>query len=332
MHFEKRLIMSMMMGFLVPGCASVETQLPRPDIKLLAKESGRQGQQAFVRYLDMLERLDRISAQVLGANVDLCKKINPDIGVTIHSKKSYPKHLRKVAEKHIGAGDTPVVLLVRKDGPADKAGLRPGDVLVDENNEPVWFLAKSTKEQFEQTGELRKRANNALGYEIAKPDKAIVCGYPVKLKLSTAINAYANGKSIAVTTGMMDFADRDEELALVVGHELAHNTMRHVPKSIRNLILSGFAARTTRPFESEADYVGMYYLARAGFELEGVEAFWRRIGVISPKSIVRAKSHPVTPVRLLSIRVAAEEIQRKKEAGAPLVPNYLKDLEGRNGS
>jgi Zn-dependent protease with chaperone function len=313
------------------GCASVETRLPQPDIRLLAKESSAQEQAAFIRYLDMMERLDRISAQVLHANADLCEKTVPDIGVRTHSKKSYPKHLRAAAAKHMGAGDKPSVVLVRQDSAAARAGLRFGDVLLDDDNSPTAFLDKKNKERIEQTGEIRKRTNNTVGYEILTPQASSVCGYPVKLKFSTAINAYANGKSITVTTGMMEFAEQDEELALVVGHELAHNTMRHVPKSIRNLLLSGFATRTTRPFESEADYVGMYYLARAGFELEGVENFWRRLGVISPKSIVRAKTHPVSPARLLSIRATANEIEQKKLSGTALMPNYLKDRKDKNG-
>lgn len=309
------------------GCASVETRLPRPDIRILAQESIAQEQQAFVRYLNMLERLDKISARVLQANSELCEKTALDIGVKTHSKKAYPKHLRRTAEKHIGAGDTPTVLLVRKDGAAEKVGLAVGDVLVDEAGNPVAFPDKKNKAHFQNTGEIRRRADNVSGHEVLSPKSEIICGYPVGLKFSTAINAYANGKSITVTTGMMEFADRDEELALVVGHELAHNTMHHVPKSIRNLLLSGFATRTTRPFESEADYVGMYYLARAEFALDGVEDFWRRLGVISPKNIVRAKTHPVTPARLLTIRAAAAEIAAKKQSGAALVPNYLEDKD-----
>jgi len=123
----------------------------------------------------------------------------------------------------------------------------------------------------------------------------------------------------------MEFANRDEELALVVGHELAHNTMGHIRKSIQNyILLSGFATRYTRPFESEADYVGLYYMARAEYSMDGVEKFWRRLGVKNPKSIVRAKTHPITPGRLLSIRAAAEEIQSKKQEGTDLIPNYIK--------
>ena len=314
------------------GCASVETRLPQPDTRLLATESGVQEQAAFVRYLDMLDRLDRISARVLQANAELCEKTVPDIGVKTHTTKSYPKHLRDSAARYIGAGETPSILLVREGSVGDVAGLTVGDVLVDADGDPSHFPSKPVVEMLTQSGEIRKRVANDNGYETLAPAPSTSCGYPVNLKFSTAINAYANGKAITVTTGMMEFTERDEELALIVGHELAHNTMRHVPKSIRNLLLSGFATRTTRLFESEADYVGLYYMARAGFELDGVEDFWRRLGVISPKAIVRAKTHPMTPDRLLSIRASAQEIKDKIESGETLVPNYLNDKDDADGS
>ena len=85
--------------------------------------------------------------------------------------------------------------------------------------------------------------------------------------------------------------------------------------------------RTIRPFEAEADYVGLYYMARTGYKIEGVETFWRRLGISNPKSIVHAKTHPMTPERHLSIRATTLEIDLKVESGEPLIPNYLEGKE-----
>ena len=156
------------------GCASVETKLPKPDIRLLAQESSTQEQQAFVRYLDMLERLDRVSAQVLQANSDLCEKTASDIGAIMHSEKSYPKHLRSAAQRHIGATSKPSILMVRKDSPASRAGLKAGDVLVDEKGDPVSFGAKQSVKEFEQTGKVRRRASNAEGYETLNLELSLI--------------------------------------------------------------------------------------------------------------------------------------------------------------
>lgn len=44
-------------------------------------------------------------------------------------------------------------------------------------------------------------------------------------------DAYADGKAVYVTTGMLRFATTDLELQTVVAHELAHHTERHMDKT-----------------------------------------------------------------------------------------------------
>ena len=128
-----------------------------------------------------------------------------------------------------------------------------------------------------------------------------------------------------MTSGMMDFTKSDNELALIVGHELAHNTMGHIRKSVTNYIVSLGGTRYTRPFESEADYVGLYYLTRAGYSPQGVESFWQRLSTVAPKSINRAKTHPTFPDRYLRIQAARDEILAKQNVGATLIPNFISE-------
>ena len=77
-------------------------------------------------------------------------------------------------------------------------------------------------------------------------------------------------------------------------------------------------------FEAEADYVGMYYLARAGYSTSGVEDVWRKMAVEAPEAIFIKTDHPVTPQRFLAIEAASREIEDKRAKGEPLVPNQLK--------
>ncbi|MCF6220375.1 MAG: M48 family metallopeptidase [Robiginitomaculum sp.] len=316
-----RALMVFCVGLVLTACATVETRLPVPSASQLELEATNQETEAFARYLKMRERLDKISAPVLAANAELCTKTRADFGIVTHTKKSYPKHLRDAAARRLAVGDTHTVLLVRRGSAAHKAGIKRGDVLIGDKGKPVSTYDKSLK----SADSLHiRRAGKDINVSL-NADPA--CDYAVVLRMSGAVNAYANGRAVIVTTAMMDFAVSDDELALIVGHELAHNTMRHVPKAVWNTIISGLATRTTRPFESEADYVGLYYMARAGYNLDGVEDFWRRLGVQYPKSIVREKTHPVTPRRLLAIRMAVAEVEAKRAAGAELVPNYLPGKE-----
>ncbi len=307
----------MIAGILLNACAHVETRLPVPTATHLASETANQEQQAFARYGKQLERLDRISAKILQANADICEKTWQDFGVRTHVAKSYPKHLRPAAERQLGARKSPSVLMVRS-----HMGILKSDIILGHNDKPLGAHSKILQASFTD-GPARLKIRRGESTVLVDVEANLACDYPVNLRMSGAVNAYATGKSIIVTTAMMDFAKTDEQLALVVGHELAHNTMAHIRKTIQNMILSGFATRTTRPFEAEADYVGLYYMARSGYALSGVEDFWRALGVKNPKSIVRAKTHPVTPSRLLSIRMAAQEIKDKQLHGEKLMPNML---------
>jgi len=73
-------------------------------------------------------------------------------------------------------------------------------------------------------------------------------------------------------------------------------------------------------FEREADYVGAYYAARAGYDLAGAEEFWRSYSLESPDSIRLATTHPVTPVRFVQIQKVVAEIADKQRRNEPLIP------------
>ena len=97
--------------------------------------------------------------------------------------------------------------------------------------------------------------------------------------------------------------------------------MSHVRKAITNYALSLGGTRYTRPFESEADYVGLYYTARAGFNLDNIEDIWRRLAKSSARPIVRAKTHPTYPDRYVRLAAARREIKAKIKAEQTLIPN-----------
>ena len=303
------------------ACAGTATRLPDISMPDLRREAITQEARALAVQDAQATRLLRVARPILLANAELCPKTRRDIGVMIHSEASYPKELRIAAGRELGAGERPSVFKLAPGGPAEAAGVEPGDrILIDGEA----ASAKGLRDWLEDNGgaslPLRvERKSQTLDLSV-EPDT--VCASRLRLRPSSAINAYADGRNITFTTGMMEFVANDDELALIVGHELAHNTMGHIRKAVTNYILSGFATRYTRPFESEADYVGLYYMVRAGFEPTGVEEFWRRLAEVDPRSVNRAKTHPTFPDRYLRIAAARAEIEAKRAAGEPLVPNY----------
>jgi predicted Zn-dependent protease len=49
------------------------------------------------------------------------------------------------------------------------------------------------------------------------------------------INAFTAGGQIFITTGIIDFAKSDDELACVIGHEIYHNELGHITDKLREM-------------------------------------------------------------------------------------------------
>jgi len=309
------------------GCAGLDTRLPSIAAADLKAEKQTQEKLALTEWDEMADRLLRVGRPILLANQALCPKTGSNIGVFTHEVDNFEKRLRGGARRELGVGDDTEIFHIAPDSPAAKAGLMRGDIIRDADGDDLEM--RDIQKALDDKKKLSvSRGEDRLPLRVT-PD--IACAYRLRLKQSADVNAYADGRNITVTTGMMAFVENDEELALIVGHELAHNTMGHIRKIIGNLILSGLATRYTRPFESEADYVGLYYSRRAGFSIDGVEDFWRRLAKSAPRNVGRAKTHPTFPDRYLRLAAARAEIKAKEEAGEPLVPNF-KTSDSKSGN
>jgi len=172
------------------------------------------------------------------------------------------------------------------------------------------------------------------------------CDYPVYVLMNNSINAFADGRLVAVTSGLIRFAESDGEIAMVLAHEIAHNSMDHIEAKMHNarvasvfdIIAAAYGVGTgglfakmgansfSKDFEREADYLGLYIMARAEQPVDGLEDFWRRMAAEDPLSNRDSmfRTHPVSAERTLALRQTAEEIAAKRSAGDPLLPERKK--------
>ena len=262
--------------------------------------------------------------------------------------------------KTLGVADDLHILHVMKDSPADQAGLRKGMFIRSVNGEalsgakPEKIAKAIRKAGEEETSVVLGVQDGSSGKEISVAPVE-VCDVAVKLGTSSALNAYALDKSITMLAGLMRAAD-DDAVQAVLAHELAHVALKHPGKYKRNAVVSGGilygpplylggrlldmglkaagskkkvslankALATAIPygdaFEAEADYVGLYMLARAGGNIEEGGAIFRLFANESPGSTWLKYTHPLTPERVEAARLTAEEINAKREAGLPLLP------------
>lgn len=123
-----------------------------------------------------------------------------------------------------------------------------------------------------------------------------------------AINAFAdpNGK-IGVFNGLLNVADTPDSLAAVIGHEVAHATQGHVmdrakrsarqeiwmllgtaatglPEMWRDGIAIGIGLPFAREQETEADLVGLEYMAKAGFDPRAAVYLWKNMAAAKEAS------------------------------------------------
>jgi len=119
-----------------------------------------------------------------------------------------------------------------------------------------------------------------------------------------AINAFAMpGQNIGVFTGILTVAENQDQLAAVLGHEVAHVTEQHSVERVNremttqvgataasavlgggytgDLIQMGAQLGISLPYgraqESEADVVGLVYMADAGFDPRASVKLWKNM-------------------------------------------------------
>ena len=175
------------------------------------------------------------------------------------------------------------------------------------------------------------------------------CNFNLEIKGTRGVNAYTDGQTVYITAPMMLFASDDDHLAFVLAHELAHAIMDHVGVQGQNVTagaLMGAAidilvasqgvdtggsfmqtganvalTQYSPGFEQEADYIGLYILARAGFPIEKAPDFWRKMAQFEPSGIYVRGTHPSYPERYIAMQKTILEIRQKQAQGLPLMPN-----------
>lgn len=344
-------------AFFFSACAPT-TQRMAVDPKLAEQEAEIQREIAIELFQKHERRLFSVAYPVLVGGRSFCKdKVAPQVGARVSTIYAYPEEFRKAARKVFGDSEKLRVSLIAPGSPAEKAGLREGDVLLRIDGKPLPTGEKASAELAKLYDEVAQK-KTAFTLDVERGEAAIPitltpeigCNYPVLLANDDSLNAFADGARIVIMRGMLRFAESDTELATVIAHELAHNVMEHISAKQGNVMLGTLAdilaaiggvntqgtfgrlgsAAYSQDFEAEADYVGLYIMVLSGLEIEGTAHFWRRMAAAHPQAIQSGgflATHPSTPERFLALEQTVKEIKAKQAEGKPLRPEMKKNTK-----
>ena len=351
MGADKIAIFKFVIGYFVlaavVGCVPT-SQFPTIDDSLAEAEASRQRIEAVQSITLNKARLADVSLPILANNTELCgDNIKPFYGFNHLKLGDVDEEWRPAYRSLLGVSKTETIINVVKGSPAENAGMQLGDVIMQVDGKPI-RTRRDLNDALPRNGYgnhvIRVVQAGAEAHDLMI-EAVPVCGYNIEIVRDDSVNAWADGENVTITTGLMNFVASDDELALIVAHELAHNTRGHIETKMGNMLvgtilgavvtgMSGYnvtdigtqagSEAFSQDFEAEADYVGVYLAARAGFDVAPAAAVWRRIGTSHPAGIHLAKSHPSSAKRYLAIEAAAEEVRQKQVAGLPLIPNERK--------
>lgn len=299
-----------------------------------------------VSRLKELQVLDQRVADIgwkLAANgLELCPEHWAATGITLHGLSQYNHDWRGAATVAFGFEPGEFgVLAVAKDSPAWAAGLRPNDVIVGLNGAPLEQPAATAefKGDYAQTDAAMARIesiplNSPVKIDAKRGDKRFIlsflpveaCASRFELATSNGQNANSNGHVVQLFGRLVINLSKDDELALVMGHELAHNILGHNEQIKRRKLSTGLFAvfdgsgKVLRKYELEADGYGIFFAARAGFEYSGAAQFWRQFSASGSLGIEIAGTHPTPKARENNSQATIDEINRLRAEQKPLIP------------
>ncbi|GGB91003.1 hypothetical protein GCM10011352_16310 [Marinobacterium zhoushanense] len=335
-------------GLSMGGCATPTTQSVSLNANLTNDEILYQQELKLRRVMEYQQRIERIGAPLLKAALPFCEDNRTGyLGLKVDNISAWPDEYRKIALKTLELDEALKVTGVTPGSAAERADVRVGDMLLAVDGKTTIGgpgAVDDYKQMVQRAGNVSIKLDLLRGEERLtrelKPDPA--CNYTLHVVMDNAINAYADGQNVIITSGLIRFAESDAEVAMVLAHEIAHNAMKHLEAkqsnisaaSLLDILVAAYGVNTrglfanlggqafTKEFEQEADYVGLYILARADVPMNGLSDFWRRMAAESPDANSNSifRTHPISAKRTLAIEQASAEIDGKRTRGEQLLP------------
>ena len=193
-------------------------------------------------------------------------------------------------------------------------------------------IAAATEQYLKSNGMEAEVRNFAWEFNLVKDDQ---------------VNAFCMpGGKIVVYEGLLKLVSSDDELAVVVGHEVAHAVAKHSNERMSQQLMTQYGAQIltqalsnksaaiqkagstiyglgaqyglTLPFsrkhESEADYMGLIFMTMAGYDPNVAITFWQKMSASGGAKVPEFMStHPSDATRINDIKKILPELNKYRK-------------------
>lgn len=188
-------------------------------------------------------------------------------------------------------------------------------LLPEQGNEEAYKYVRGLTEKILNTGKVAHRKEFSWQVKIIRDDKTL--------------NAFCTpGGHIYVYTGLIKYLDSEDQLAGVMGHEIAHAALRHSTRqmtksigvsvlvnaisgnrqSIGQVVSAIVGLKFSRTHETEADEASVNYLCGTGLNAAGAAGFFKKIQGKGGQPPEFLSTHPSPKNRVQEIESRAKKL------------------------
>ncbi|MGH6786265.1 MAG: M48 family metalloprotease [Novosphingobium sp.] len=267
-------------------------------------------------------RLLSIGWRLARANAAFCADPRPAVGLLPLDARTFakPGDIRAA----LGLSGEFAVQAVAAGSPAAEAALSPGDELLAIDGVALEKLPDVRAGSYSRLAALQTRIEETLGGKGSLELQFKAAGGSLRhvslkglaacrsrFELLTGGNeASADGQRVTISRRFLDLARSDDEAAFFVGHELAHNILRHRAW----LDKVGRSNTNIRASERAADRLALWLMANAGYDLARAPEFMQRWGKRQANLLFHSSTHDHWKARLILMQAELPKIAAAREA------------------
>ena len=253
-HIVKLLIL--LIAFLFSGCSMKDTSIKPFTVESLKKT------------YTQIDRIEKVAYPILVSNKQICSKQYNNYGLTAATLNANATvKSQKIWKEVFNIKNRPTVIRITPNSVAYTTGLKIGDEFISVNKVAIpseisqhYKVYDSLKAPSINITVLRNTKQLSF-YMIAEK----TCDVKILLSQHEGTNAFAKENKIVIEAELEKLLENDDELALVIAHELAHIILGHTSEERQNeLDIKQMRAM----MEKDADALGMHLFLNAGYNPE----------------------------------------------------------------